>query len=149
MIAFDSNFAPNFKVMIYITRRETFNAAHRLWNPNWSEEKNRDIFGLCSNIHGHNWELFVTVKGEVDEETGFVMNLKDLSKIMKTEIVDKVDHRYLNEDVDFLKGKMASTEVFAIEIWKILFPIIQKDYNATLHSIKLIETANHFVEYFG
>jgi 6-pyruvoyltetrahydropterin/6-carboxytetrahydropterin synthase len=135
--------------MIYITRKEHFNAAHRLWNPRWSEEKNKEIFGKCSNIHGHNWELLVTVRGEVDDDTGFVMNLKDLSKIMKTEITDKVDHKYLNEDVEFLKGKMASTEVFAIEIWKILYPIIQNEYNATLHSVKLVETPNHFVEYFG
>lgn len=135
--------------MIYITRRETFNAAHQLYNPKWSKEKNREIFGLCSNIHGHNWELFVTVKGEVEEETGFVMDLKDLSKIMKQEIVDKVDHTFLNTDVDFLKGKLPSTEVFAIEIWKILEPIIPNYCKGKLHSIKLVETANHFVEYFG
>lgn len=135
--------------MIYITRRETFNAAHQLYNPKWSEEKNREVFGLCSNIHGHNWELFVTVKGEIDEDTGFVMDLKDLSQIMKKEIVDKVDHTFLNKDVEFLKGKLPSTENFAIEIWKILQPIIPNFCKGTLHSIKLVETANHYVEYFG
>jgi 6-pyruvoyltetrahydropterin/6-carboxytetrahydropterin synthase len=135
--------------MIYITRRETFNAAHQLYNPKWSAEKNREVFGLCSNIHGHNWELFVTVKGEIDEDTGFVMDLKDLSQIMKKEIVDKVDHTFLNKDVAFLSGKLPSTEIFAIEIWKILQPIIPNFCKGTLHSIKLVETANHYVEYFG
>ena len=112
-------------------------------------EKNREVFGLCSNIHGHNWELFVTVKGEIDDETGFVMDLKDLSEIMKKEIVNKVDHTFLNKDVEFLKGKLPSTEVFAVEIWKILNPIIPNFCKGTLHSIKLVETANHYVEYFG
>ena len=135
--------------MIYITRREPFNAAHRLWNPEWSEEKNREVFGMCSNIHGHNWELFVTIKGEVNVETGFVMDLKTLSQVMKKEIIDLVDHTYLNEDVAFLKGKMASAENFAIGIWKILKPAIENNYNATLHYIKLVETANHYVEYYG
>lgn len=150
MKVFVGNFVKkSSNLMIHITRRETFNAAHQLYNPKWSAEKNREVFGLCSNIHGHNWELFVTVKGEVDEETGFVMDLKDLSSIMKKEIVNKVDHTFLNNDVDFLKGKLPTTEVFAIEIWKILQPIIPNFCKGTLHSIKLVETANHYVEYFG
>lgn len=135
--------------MIFITRRETFNAAHQLYNPKWSKEKNLEVFGLCSNIHGHNWELYVTVKGEINEETGFVMDLKDLSKIMKQEIVNKVDHTFLNTDVEFLKGKLPSTEVFAVEIWKILQPIIPNYCHGQLYCIKLVETANHFVEYYG
>ncbi len=135
--------------MIYITRKESFNAAHQLYNSKWSKEKNAEVFGLCSNIHGHNWELYVTVKGEINEETGFVMDLKDLSKIMKQEIVDKVDHTFLNTDVDFLQGKLPTTEVFAVEIWKILQPIIPNFCNGTLHRIKLVETPKHFVEYFG
>ncbi|PLK43741.1 6-carboxytetrahydropterin synthase [Emticicia sp. TH156] len=135
--------------MIYITRRERFNAAHRLWNAEWSDEKNREVFGLCSNIHGHNWELVVTVKGEIDPNTGFVMDLKDLSKVMKSEVTDKVDHTFLNEDVPFLKGKYPTTEIFAVEIWKILAPVLQEKYNTTLHCVKLIETPNHYVEYFG
>ncbi len=135
--------------MIYITRRETFNAAHQLYNPLWTKEKNQEVFGLCSNIHGHNWELFVTVKGEVDEHTGFVMDLKDLSRIMKAEIIEKVDHTFLNTDVDFLRGKLPSTENFAMEIWKILQPIVPNYCKGKLYCVKLVETANHFVEYFG
>ena len=92
--------------MIFITRKESFNAAHQLYNDAWSKEKNREVFGLCSNVHGHNWELYVTVKGKINVDTGFVMDLKDLSKIMKQEIVDKVDHTFLNTDVDFLRGKL-------------------------------------------
>ncbi len=135
--------------MIYITRKESFNAAHQLYNSKWSKEKNSEVFGLCSNIHGHNWELYVTVKGEINEEIGYVMDLKDLSRIMKQEIVDKVDHTFLNTDVDFLRGKLPTTEVFAVEIWKILQPIIPNYCNGTLHVIKLVETAKHFVEYYG
>lgn len=135
--------------MINITRRERFNAAHKLWNPEWTEQQNREVFGVCANIHGHNWELFVTVKGEVNPETGFVINFKTLSEIIKEEIIQHVDHTYLNEDVSFMKGKLTSAENFAIEIWKILKPAIEDHYNATLHSIKLTETENHYVEYFG
>jgi 6-pyruvoyltetrahydropterin/6-carboxytetrahydropterin synthase len=134
--------------MIHITRRETFNAAHRLWNQNWSAEKNAEVFGLCSGIHGHNWELFVTVKGEIDEEYGYFMDLKDLSQIIKNEVSFKVDHSYLNEN-PFLKGLIPSTENFAVCIWNVLEPIINNNYQATLHSVKLIETPNHYVEYFG
>ena len=89
-----------------------------LWNDNWNEQKNIEVFGKCANKnwHGHNFELFVTVKGQVNEETGFVVNLKDLAKIIKEKVVDKLDHKNLNLDVDFMKGKMASTEVLAIAI---------------------------------
>ncbi|MDA8963556.1 6-carboxytetrahydropterin synthase, partial [bacterium] len=106
--------------MIYITRRERFNAAHMLRNENWSDEKNIEVFGKCANQnwHGHNFELFVTVKGEVDQETGFVVNLKDLASIIQKKVIDKLDHKNLNLDVDFMKGKMASTEVLAIAIWE-------------------------------
>lgn len=135
--------------MIQITRRETFNAAHRLFNPKWSEEKNFEVFGPCSRMHGHNWELFVTVEGEVSEDTGFVIDLKALSKIMRAEIISKVDHTYLNEDVEFLKGKLPTTENFAIAVWRILYPILKEKHGVELCKIKLTETANHFVEYFG
>src|SRR5882724_3594794 len=103
--------------MVYITRRETFSAAHKLTREDWNEEKNKETFGKCSNPnwHGHNYILIVTVKGDVDPETGFVANLSELSKIIKTRIIDKVDHRNLNLDVDFMKGKLPSTEVLAIE----------------------------------
>jgi 6-pyruvoyltetrahydropterin/6-carboxytetrahydropterin synthase len=135
--------------MIQITRRETFNAAHRLFNPKWDAEKNFEVFGPCSRIHGHNWELFVTVSGEINPDTGFVMDLKDLRDLVRQEIIDKVDHTYLNEDVPFLKGMLPSTENFAIAIWKIIQPLLKSKYNVDLFKIKLTETTNHFVEYFG
>jgi len=136
--------------MIYLTRRERFNAAHMLWNENWDEQKNIEVFGKCANRnwHGHNFELFVTVKGEVKQDTGFVINLKDLAKIVNDKVIDKLDHKNLNLDVDFMKGKMASTEVLAIAIWKELDTDIT-NLGATLHSIKVQETENNFVEYFG
>ncbi len=135
--------------MIRITRREYFNAAHRLYNPNWSAEKNREVFGPCSRIHGHNWELYVTVKGEVQEETGFVMDLKKLKDLVREIIIDKVDHTYLNDDVDFLQGILPSTENFAIAIWRQLQPVIKERYGVDLFEIKLQETENHYAQYFG
>ncbi len=111
--------------MIYVTRKEHFNAAHRLYNPEWSAEKNAEVFGPCANTnwHGHNFELIVTVKGNPDPDTGFVIDLKKLSNLIKEQVVDKVDHKNLNVDVDFMTGKMASCEIFIVEIWKILEPI--------------------------
>ena len=136
--------------MVYITRRERFNAAHMLWNYNWNEQKNIEVFGKCANKnwHGHNFELFVTVKGDVNVDTGFLVNLKDLSKIIKEKVIDKLDHKNLNLDVDFMKDKMASTEVLAIAIWQELEANIMQ-LGATLHCIKVQETENNFVEYFG
>ena len=121
-----------------------------LWNYNWNEQKNIKVFGKCANKnwHGHNFELFVTVKGEVNADTGFVVNLKDLAKIIKEKVIDKLDHKNLNLDVDFMKDKMASTEVLAIAIWEELEANI-KQLGATLHCIKVQETENNFVEYFG
>ena len=135
---------------VYITRRETFNAAHKLWQPTWSDEKNNEVFGRCANKnwHGHNFVLFVTVCGDPDPETGFVMNLKDLSTIIKHEVTEKLDHKNLNLDVPFLEGIMASTENIVIAIWKILEPKIA-EYGAELSKLKLVETENNFVEYFG
>ncbi len=135
---------------VYITRRETFNAAHKLWQPNWSEEKNNEVFGRCANKnwHGHNFVLYVTVSGSPDPESGFVMNLKDLSAIIKKEVTEKLDHKNLNLDVPFLDGIMTSTENVIIAIWQILEPIIAT-YGAALAKLKLVETENNFVEYFG
>ncbi|KPM46922.1 6-pyruvoyl trahydropterin synthase family protein [Jiulongibacter sediminis] len=135
--------------MIRITRREYFNAAHRLYNPKWSAEKNWEVFGPCSRMHGHNWELFVTVEGEVEEDTGFVMDLKKLKDLVREVIIDKVDHTYLNDDVDFLKGILPSCENFAIAVWNILEPVIKERYGVQLYEIKLQETENHFAQYFG
>ena len=136
--------------MIYITRRERFNAAHMLWNYNWNEQKNIEVFGKCANKnwHGHNFELFVTVKGEVNADTGFLVNLKDLAIIIQEKVIDKLDHKNLNLDVDFMKDNMASTEVLAIAIWGELEANIMQ-LGATLHCIKVQETENNFVEYFG
>ena len=138
--------------MIYINRREFFNAAHKLYNPNWTKEQNEDFFGPCANEnwHGHNFEMVITVKGEPDPETGYVMNMKDLGKIAKEHIIDKVDHKNLNMDVDFLKGKMTSCETLAMEFWKILAPKVKEFApNAELHCIELHETRKNFVQYYG
>ena len=138
--------------MVYISRKEHFNAAHKLYNPNWSEEKNVEMFGPCANTnwHGHNFELITTVKGDPDPETGFVVDLKQLSILIKNEIIEKVDHKNLNLDVDFMEGKMASCEILVIEFWKILAPKIKEiSKTGELHSLKLYETPRNFVEYFG
>jgi len=136
--------------MVFITRRERFNAAHKLFREEWTQEQNTAVFGKCANPnwHGHNYELFVTVKGEINPQTGFVVDLKDLRDIINKEVIDKIDHSNINLDVDFMKGKLASTEVLAVEIWNQLLPHIEKD-GVKLHGIKLYETENNFVEYFG
>lgn len=137
--------------MIYISRKEHFNAAHKLYNPNWSKEKNQEVFGPCANEnwHGHNFELIVTVRGTPAPDTGFVIDLKKLSKLIRSSVIERLDHKNLNLDVDFMKGKMASTENLAIEIWKILQPRIQDISEAELHCVKLYETPRNYVEYFG
>jgi 6-pyruvoyltetrahydropterin/6-carboxytetrahydropterin synthase len=136
--------------MIYITRRETFSAAHRLARKDWSTEKNLEVFGKCANPnwHGHNYILWVTVKGEVSPETGFVTNLSDVSRIIKQYVLDKIDHKNLDEDVDFLKGKLSSTETLAVSIWQQIEAPINK-LGCTLHSVKIKETEKNHVEYFG
>lgn len=136
--------------MVYITRKEGFSAAHKLSREEWSQEQNSATFGKCSNPnwHGHNYQLYVTVKGDINPETGFVVNLSDVSKIIKVYVLDKVDHRNLNLDVDFMKGKLSSTEVLAIEIWKqIATPI--NELGCKLHCVKIQETEKNYVEYFG
>lgn len=136
--------------MIYITRREQFNAAHKLFREEWSDQKNLDVFGKCSNPnwHGHNYELFVTVKGEIDAETGFLINLKTLKEIIRAQVTDKLDHKNVNLEVDFMKGKMASTEVLAVEIFNVLSENL-KQHGVLLHKVKLVETENNYVEYYG
>jgi 6-pyruvoyltetrahydropterin/6-carboxytetrahydropterin synthase len=138
--------------MIYVSRQEHFNAAHKLYNASWSNEKNVEVFGPCANEnwHGHNYDLIVTVKGTPDPETGFVIDLKKLSHIIRSEVTEKLDHKNLNLDVDFMIDKMASTENLAIEIWRILQPEISTISKfGKLHSIKLYETPRNYVEYFG
>lgn len=136
--------------MIYIQRRETFSAAHQLYNPAWTEEQNEAVFGKCANqnFHGHNFQLIVTVKGEVNPDTGFVMNLADLKVLVREKVIDKLDHKNLNRDVDFLAGQLTSTENIAIAVWKILQPEIAL-HGATLHCIRIVETENNSVEYYG
>ena len=138
--------------MVYVSRKEHFNAAHKLYNPAWSKEKNTEVFGPCANEnwHGHNFELITTVKGKPDPDTGFVVDLKKLSVLIRKEIIEQVDHKNLNMDVDFMKGKLASTENLVIEMWKILEPKISSiSKYGKLHSLKLYETPRNYVEYFG
>ena len=134
--------------MVYLTRKEHFNAAHRLYNPKWSDEQNEAVFGKCAgkNFHGHNYNLFVTVKGEPDADTGIIVNLKDLSKLINAKVIDKLDHKNLNIEVDFLNGIVPSTENLVKAIWKELKQHIS---GCELHSIKLFETENNYAEYFG
>ena len=136
--------------MIYLTRKERFNAAQRLFREGWDDEKNLEVYGKCSNPnwHGHNYNLFITVKGEVNPAIGFVVNLKTLSKIIKDEIIENLDHKNLNVEVDFLKDTIMSTENLAIGIWGQLEPRI-KELGCDLHSVRIEETENNFVEYFG
>jgi 6-pyruvoyltetrahydropterin/6-carboxytetrahydropterin synthase len=135
--------------MVYLTRSEHFNAAHKLYNPAWRYEKNEEVFGKCANEnwHGHNYELLVTVKGKPDPDTGFVFDVKRLSNIIRDQVIEKIDHRNLNVDVEFMQGKMCSTENLAIEIWRQLLPHLPA--GVQLHCIKLYETPRIYVEYFG
>jgi 6-pyruvoyltetrahydropterin/6-carboxytetrahydropterin synthase len=135
--------------MVYLTRLEHFNAAHKLYNPNWSKEQNEAVFGLCANEnwHGHNFDLYVTIKGKPNTDTGFLMDVKQLSKIVQQQVIKKLDHKNLNLDVDFLQGKMCSTENLAMGIWQQLAPHLPQ--GVQLHCIKLYETPRIYVEYFG
>lgn len=135
--------------MVYITRIEHFNAAHKLFNPLWSRERNEEVFGKCANEnwHGHNFELYVTIKGTPDPDTGFVYDAKKLSIIIKEYVIEKLDHKNLNEDVDFMKGKLCSIENLVVAIWEQLLPHMPE--NVALHSLKLYETPRIFTEYYG
>jgi 6-pyruvoyltetrahydropterin/6-carboxytetrahydropterin synthase len=136
--------------LVYLTRKEHFNAAHKLHNPSWSDEKNQEVFGKCANAnwHGHNYNLWVTVKGEPDPDTGFIMNVTELSRIIQEVVLDKLDHRNLNMDVDFIpKGMQASTENLARLIWQQLEPHVNK--HSRLHCVKLQETETIYAEYYG
>ncbi|SRR6056297_3131783 len=134
----------------FVTRRERFSSAHRLFREEWDDSKNMEIFGLCSNPnwHGHNYQLFVTVKGEVDPLTGFVVNIKKLSGLIKKHVIREVDHKNLNTEVSFMKGKLATTENLAIAIWDEL----ESPVNALgikLYCVKITETENNYIEYYG
>jgi 6-pyruvoyltetrahydropterin/6-carboxytetrahydropterin synthase len=134
--------------VVYITRRETFAAAHRLFKPELSDEENLKLFGKCSNPnwHGHNYTLEVVVAGEVDNDTGFVMDLKELKKIVREHVISKVDHKNLNLDTDFMNGKIPTSENIVVAIWNELADKIKK---GKLYSVKLYETENNYFEYKG
>jgi len=136
--------------MVYLTRRERFSAAHRLFNPELSDEENRQLYGDCSNPywHGHNYVMWVTVKGEVNPETGYVADLKDISTVLKEKVISKLDHKNINLEVDFMKDTYVSTENLVRAIWNQLDQPI-RELGIELHRIKIEETENNFVEYFG
>ena len=136
--------------MVYITRKERFSAAHRLYNPAWTKEKNYEVYGKCSNPnwHGHNYELWVTIKGEINPELGYLVDLKNLSTIIKDFVIDKADHKNLNLEVEFMHGRIISTENLAIAIWEQIEPQIKK-LNVSLHSVRVQETDNNYAEYLG
>jgi 6-pyruvoyltetrahydropterin/6-carboxytetrahydropterin synthase len=136
--------------MIYLTRRERFCAAHRMFREEWSDEENQRIFGKCSNPnwHGHNYSLWVTIKGEPSAEYGFVMNINILKQIILENIINKIDHKNINLEVDFMNGKIATTENIAVAIWNELNPFIENS-GAKLHCVKIEETENNSIEYYG
>ena len=121
-----------------------------MFRPEWNDEKNEEVYGKCSNPnwHGHNYILFVTVKGNVDPKIGYVVNLKTLSKIIRKEVIDKIDHKNMNVEVDFMKGRVASSENLAIAIWEVLDKPIH-DIGVELHCVRIEETENNSVEYYG
>jgi len=136
--------------MIYLTRRERFSSAHRMFREELSEDENRQIYGKCSNPlwHGHNYVLYVTVKGDIDPEIGYFMNANRLKDIITERVVNKLDHRNMNLETEFMKGKVATTENLAISIWNELEDSIKTE-GALLHCVRIEETENNFIEYYG
>jgi 6-pyruvoyltetrahydropterin/6-carboxytetrahydropterin synthase len=134
--------------MVYVTRKAYFCAAHRLFNPKWSDAENNRVFGKCNNPngHGHNYTVEVTVVGPVPADSGMVIDLKVLADILETELVERVDHKHLNHDVDFMQGVIPTAENIAKAFWKILVPRIT---SGRLHAIRLYESENNIVEYRG
>ncbi len=146
---FKITFAERYFLMVYITRIEHFNAAHKLYNPSWTREENEAVFGKCANEnwHGHNFELHVTLAGEPDSGTGFVYDVKKLSKIIQQHVIDPLDHKNLNLDVPFMQGKLCSIENLIIAVWEQLEPHLPE--KTLLHRLRLYETPRIYVEYFG
>ena len=132
---------------MHITRRECFASAHKLLNQTLDKESNKKLFGKCYNLHGHNYELFVTVTGRVNKKSGFIIDLKDLKKIIRKKVIDKLDHNTIN-NVDFMQDKIASTENLCIAIWNELKEPIRK-IGAKLYKIKICEPEHNYIEYFG
>jgi len=137
--------------IVEISRREEFSASHRLHNPALGDEENRRLYGPCNNPngHGHNYDLEVTVRGEVPAETGMVLDLNRLMALLREEIVQEVDHKHLNHDVPFLQGLIPTAENLAIAFWSRLEPRIEEFEGCTLHRIRLHESRGNFVEYRG
>jgi len=135
--------------MIFLTRRERFCAAHRMFRQDWSDEQNQKVFGKCSNPnwHGHNYILWVTIKGEPSSH-GFVMNINILKQLILEKVVNKIDHKNINLEVDFMNGKVATTENLAVAIWNELKPAIENE-GASLHCVRIEETENNSIEYYG
>lgn len=136
--------------MVDIIRREHFSAAHRLFLPEYSDEENYSVFGKCSNPnwHGHNYILYVTIRGDVNEKTGLVVHLRHVSQLIEEKILKKLDHKNLNLEVDFLQGKVPTSENVAIGIWNELQDDIHH-MGAALFCIRLEQSENNIVEYFG
>jgi len=134
--------------VIYLTRRETFAAAHRLFKPELSDEENFELFGKCSNPnwHGHNYTLEVVVAGEIDSDTGFVLDIKNLKELIKEHVISKVDHKNLNIDTEFMKGLNPTSENITVAIWN---QLVDRIPNGRLYSVKLYETENNYFEYRG
>lgn len=134
--------------MVYLTRKAEFSASHYYHSPEFSPEENRRIFGKCNNPHGHghNYTLEVTVKGQIDPRSGFVVDLKELKEIMNREVIDAVDHRFLNKEVQEFRDRIPTTENLAITIWRWLQPKLKV---AQLHRVRLYETVDLFVDYYG
>lgn len=134
--------------MIYVTRKADFSASHRLYNPEWSDERNEAVFGKCNNPngHGHNYIVEITICGEVQPDTGYLVDLKELKHILQETIIDKVDHKHLNTDVDFLRGVIPTAENIAIAIWQ---QLVGRIPNGKLDAVRLHETDRNMVEYRG
>ncbi|UCE17370.1 MAG: 6-carboxytetrahydropterin synthase [Gemmatimonadota bacterium] len=134
--------------MIYLTRRVEFSAAHTLYNPDMSPEENEQCFGKCGNPkgHGHNYVLEITVKGEIDKKTGFFINVDTLKQIIRAEVVDVLDHRFINVEIDYFKKNVPTCENMAMWVWSRLESKLE---NCSLHRVRLYETRNNYVEYYG
>ena len=133
--------------MIYLTKEYKFCAAHRYWNEQWSDKKNKEVFGDDVKIHGHNYDLLVTVKGEINNDSGFIIDIKKLNKIISKHVIRLFDHSQIEKDIDWFLDKQPSTENMVIFIWNQISDKIPSE--ASLYSIKLRETPTMFTEYYG